>query len=123
MEYEEVWKDLKEDDNLEQTYILDVIKAQKTAEVEVEMRKVSRYLYIYLSIQFIHLTITRIDFMKLYSINLNLITFKDNRRTATYRIRKPTIGFGTRRKREKDQKFQQEKENSTRTEKIKKEER
>ena len=40
MEYEEHWKDLKEDDNPEQTYILETIKAQKTAEVEAEMRKV-----------------------------------------------------------------------------------
>lgn len=48
-EYEEIWKDLDESDNPEQTFVLDMIRAQKTLEVEAELRKVVFFLlYLYI---------------------------------------------------------------------------
>lgn len=39
-EYEETWRNINESDNPNQTYVLSMVRAQKTAEVEAELRKV-----------------------------------------------------------------------------------
>lgn len=40
-EYEEVWKGMDESKNMSQMYIKSIVKAQKVAEVERELRKVT----------------------------------------------------------------------------------
>lgn len=40
-EYEEVWKGMDESKNISQMYIKSIVKAQKVAEVERELRKVT----------------------------------------------------------------------------------
>lgn len=42
-EYDELWKHMDESSNPLQTYYLDMVRAAKTAEVEAELRKVSKY--------------------------------------------------------------------------------
>lgn len=44
-EYDEEWKEKNESDNPSQKYYLDMIKTQKTAEIEAEIRKVSNIRY------------------------------------------------------------------------------
>ncbi len=40
-EYEEVWKGMDESDNPNQTFVMEMVRAQQTAEVEAELRKVN----------------------------------------------------------------------------------
>jgi len=44
-EYEEVWKGMDESKNTSQMYIKSIVKAQKVAEVERELRKVTWWIY------------------------------------------------------------------------------
>lgn len=44
-EYEETWRHMNESDNPNQTYVLSMVRAQKTAEVEAELRKVNFYFH------------------------------------------------------------------------------
>lgn len=46
MEYDEVWKDKDESNNPHQTYYADMIRAQNTAQVEAEVRKVGIFLFV-----------------------------------------------------------------------------
>lgn len=41
IEYEEIWKNLDEEDNPDQTFLMQMVRDEKHAEVETELRKVS----------------------------------------------------------------------------------